>query len=123
MKKTGASLVVYALEQLPVRYTFGIPGVHNTELYDELNKSKKIIPKLVTHEGGGAFMADAISRTSKTIGTLVVVPAAGITHALSGIGEAYLDGIPMLILSGGIRRDTGKRIIPNLSGAGNSIQS
>lgn len=108
MKKTGASLVVYALEQLPIRYTFGIPGVHNTELYDELNKSKKIIPKLVTHEVGGAFMADAISRTSKNIGTIVTVPAAGITHAMSGIGEAFLDGIPMMVISGGIRRDTGK---------------
>ncbi len=53
-------------------------------------------------------MADAISRTSNSIGTLVIVPAAGITHALSGIGEAFLDGIPMLVISGGIRRDTGR---------------
>lgn len=108
MKKTGAWLVVKALEQLPVSHTFGVPGVHNTEIYDELNKSKKIKPILVTHEGGGAFMADAVSRTSNTIGTMVIVPAAGITHALSGIGEAFLDGIPMLIISGGIRTDINK---------------
>jgi acetolactate synthase-1/2/3 large subunit len=108
MKKTGASLIVYALEQLPIKFTFGIPGVHNTELYDELSRSKKIRPMLVTHEGGGAFMAEGISRTSDFIGTLVIVPAAGITHAMSGIGEAFLDGIPMLIISGGIRRDTGR---------------
>ena len=108
MKKTGAYLVTYALEQIGVQYTFGIPGVHVTELYDELNKSKQIQPILVTHEGWGAFMADAISRTTDTIGTLVIVPAAGMTHALSGIGEAYLDGIPMLIISGGIRRDLDK---------------
>ncbi|HNO25513.1 MAG TPA: thiamine pyrophosphate-binding protein [Leptospiraceae bacterium] len=107
MKKTGASLIVHALEQIGVRYTFGIPGVHNTELYDELGKSEKIQPILVTHESGGAFMADAISRTSASIGTLVIVPAAGATHALSGIAEAYLDGIPMLIISGGIRTDSG----------------
>ncbi|HNF15628.1 MAG TPA: thiamine pyrophosphate-binding protein, partial [Leptospiraceae bacterium] len=56
MKKTGASLIVHALEQIGVRYTFGIPGVHNTELYDELGKSEKIQPVLVTHESGGAFM-------------------------------------------------------------------
>jgi len=105
MKKTGACLIVNALEQLPISYTFGVPGVHNTEIYDELNKSKKITPILVTHEGGGAFMADAVSRTSSNIGTMVIVPAAGITHALSGIGEAFLDGIPMLIISGGIRTD------------------
>ncbi|AOP36275.1 acetolactate synthase large subunit [Leptospira tipperaryensis] len=108
MKRSGASLVVFALEQIGVKATFGIPGVHNTELYDELNNSKSIQPYLVTHECGAAFMADAVSRTSGSIGTIVIVPAAGMTHALSGIGEAYLDGIPMLILSGGVRTDNGR---------------
>ena len=109
MKKTGAQLVVSALEQLPVSHTFGIPGVHVTEIYDELHKSKKISPILVTHECGAAFMADAVSRTSASVGTLVIVPAAGVTHALSGIGEAFLDGIPMLVISGGVNRSSGKR--------------
>lgn len=105
-KVSGAWLTRYALEQLPISHTFGIPGVHNTELYDELYKSEKIEPTLVTHEGGASFIADAMSRTGGgRIGTLNVVPAAGITHAMSGIGEAFLDGIPMLILSGGIRID------------------
>jgi acetolactate synthase-1/2/3 large subunit len=107
MKRSGATLAVHALEQLGITHTFGIPGVHNTELYDALGASKQIEPILVTHEGGGAFMADAVSRTSDQIGTLVIVPAAGMTHAMSGIGEAYLDGIPMLVISGGIRRDSG----------------
>ena len=106
MKKTGAWLVRYALEQIGVRHTFGIPGVHNTEIYDELNKSESIQPMLVTHEGGGSFMADAVSRVSDSIGTLLIVPAAGVTHAASGIGEAFLDGIPMLIVSGGVRSDS-----------------
>lgn len=109
MKKTGAWLVRYALEQLGISHTFGIPGVHNTELYDELNNSESIQPVLVTHEGGAAFMADAISRTSDKVGCLVIVPAAGVTHASSGIGEAFLDGVPMLVISGGIRTDTGAR--------------
>lgn len=108
MKKTGADLVVHALEQIGVSHTFGIPGVHNTELYDALNNSEKITPVLVTHEGAASFMADGISRTSNKIGTLVIVPAAGLTHAMSGIGEAFLDGVPMLVISGGVRRDTGK---------------
>lgn len=108
MKKTGAWLTVYALEQIGVTHTFGIPGLQNTEIYDELNSSEKITPVLVTHEGGASFMADAVSRTSSSIGTMVIVPSAGVTHAMSGIGEAYLDGIPMLIISGGVRRDTGK---------------
>ena len=105
MKKTGAWLARYALEQLGIRYTFGIPGVQNTELYDELNNSDTITPMLVSHEGGGAFMADGLSRLSDTVGTLVVVPAAGLTHAASGIGEAFLDGVPMLVICGGVRTD------------------
>ena len=105
MKKTGAWLARYALEQLGIRYTFGIPGVHNTELYDELNKSELITPMLVSHEGGASFMADGLSRLSDSVGTLVVVPAAGLTHAASGIGEAFLDGVPMLVICGGIRTD------------------
>ncbi len=111
MKKTAAWLAVHALEQLGVRYTFGIPGVHNTELYDELNRSKTIEPILVTHEGGGAFMADGMSRAlaGEGIGVLAIVPASGFTHAASGIGEAFLAGVPMLVISAGIRTDTDKR--------------
>ena len=108
MKKTGAQLAVYALEQIGVKFTFGIPGTHTTELYDAMNKSELITPVLVTHEGGGSFMADAISRTSDSIGVLTIVPAAGLTHAMSGIGEAFLDGIPMLVLAGGTHRASGK---------------
>ncbi len=105
MKVTAAALVRHALEQIGVRYTFGIPGVHNIELYDELIGCPDITPVLVTHEGCGAFMADAISRATDTIGVLCIVPAAGITHAMSGVGEAFLDGVPMLVISGGIRTD------------------
>ena len=105
MKKTGAWLVRHALEQIGVPFTFGIPGVHNIELYDELQASDSIQPILVAHEGGAAFMADAVSRSSDHIGVLAVVPAAGLTHAMSGIGEAFLDGVPMLVISGGVRTD------------------
>lgn len=108
MQKTAAWLARRALEQIGVRHTFGIPGVHNTELYDQLAESASITPVLVAHEGGGAFMADAVSRTGAGLGTLVIVPAAGVTHAASGIGEAFLDGIPMLVIAGGVRRDTGR---------------
>ena len=109
MSRTAASLLREALETVGVRYTFGIPGVHNTEIYDELESSASITPVLVADEGGGAFMADAVSRSGTSLGTLVIVPAAGVTHAASGIAEAYLDGIPMLVIAGGIRRDTGRR--------------
>jgi acetolactate synthase-1/2/3 large subunit len=105
-RKSGAWLARYALEQLPVSHTFGIPGVHTTELYDELSQSSKIRPILVTHEVCGAFAADSISRTGGgRIGCLAIVPAAGVTHAMSGIGECFLDGIPLLVITGGVRSD------------------
>ncbi len=108
MKRNGAQLAVYALEQIGVTHTFGIPGTHTTELYDALDQSDKIKPVLVTHEAGASFMADAISRTSDSIGTIAIVPAAGLTHAMSGIGEAFLDGIPMLIIAGATHTESGK---------------
>ncbi len=101
---SGAQLAVNALEQLGIKHTFGIPGVHNTELYDELANSEQITPILVTHELSAAFMADAISRTTGGVGCIAIVPGAGLTHAMSGIAEASLDGIPMLIISGGVKR-------------------
>ncbi|HLT25732.1 MAG TPA: thiamine pyrophosphate-binding protein [Zeimonas sp.] len=110
MKKTAAWLAVHALRELGIRFTFGIPGVHVTELYDELNSAGSPVPVLVTHEGGAAFMADAVSRAADdTIGALAIVPAAGLTHAASGIAEAFVDGIPMLVLTGGVRTDTDDR--------------
>jgi acetolactate synthase-1/2/3 large subunit len=107
MKKTGAELVRHALEQLGIRYTFGIPGVHNTEIYDQLASSGVVTPIRVNHEGCGAFMADAVSRTNDFNGALLIVPAAGTALAMAGIGEAYLDGIPMIVISGGTRTDMG----------------
>ncbi|HJW34017.1 MAG TPA: thiamine pyrophosphate-binding protein, partial [Holophagaceae bacterium] len=102
---TAARLARLALERVGVRTTFGIPGVHTTELYDELGASELITPLLVTSEFSGSFMAEATSRVGGSLGCLVLVPAAGLTHAASGIGEAMLDGIPLLVITGGTRTD------------------
>ncbi len=108
MKMTGADIVVRALEDEGIPFTFGIPGTHNIELYDSLARSAKVRPILVTDEQSASFMADGVARSSGMLAAANVVPGAGLTHALSGIAEAYLDGIPMLVLACGIRRDTGK---------------
>ena len=101
MNKTGAWLVRYALEQLGVTHTFGIPGIANAEIYDELEQSSQITPHLVNHEMSAAFMADALNRTNPdSIGIMLIVSGAGVTHSATGIGEAYLAGIPMLIIAG-----------------------
>lgn len=106
MKMTGAHLVVRALEDEGIPFTFGIPGTHNIELYDALAESAHVSPVLVTDEQSASFMADAVWRASGRLGCVNVVPGAGLTHALSGIAEAFLDTIPMLVLGCGVRRDT-----------------
>ncbi len=108
MKKPGGEIVVRALEDERVPFTFGIPGTHNIELYDALAGSRDVRPVLVTDEQSASFMADAVSRVSGRLGCVNVVPGAGLTHALSGIAEAFMDTVPLLVLGCGIRRDTGK---------------
>ena len=107
-KMTGGDIVVRALEDEGVGFAFGIPGTHNIELYDSLARSRSVRPVLVTDEQSASFMADGVARASGQLAAVNVVPGAGLTHALSGIAEAYLDGIPMLVLACGIRRDTGR---------------
>ena len=106
MKLTGGEIVVRALEDEGIRFTFGIPGTHNIELYDALADSDGVRPVLVTDEQSAGFMADGLWRASGSLGCVNLVPGAGLTHALSGIAEAYMDGVPMLVLGCGIRRDT-----------------
>jgi acetolactate synthase-1/2/3 large subunit len=107
-KMTGGDIVVRALEDEGLGFAFGIPGTHNIELYDSLARSRSVRPVLVTDEQSASFIADGVARASGQVAVVNVVPGAGLTHALSGIAEAYLDGIPMLVLACGIRRDTGR---------------
>ena len=107
-KMPGGDIVVRALEDENVGFAFGIPGTHNIELYDSLARSKSVRPVLVTDEQSASFMADGVARASGQLAAVNLVPGAGLTHALSGIAEAYLDGVPMLVLACGIRRDTGR---------------
>lgn len=107
MRMTGGQIVVRALEDEGIPFTFGIPGTHNIELYDALADSETVRPILVTDEQSASFMADAVWRASGRLGCANLVPGAGLTHALSGIAEAFMDNVPMLVLGCGIRRDTG----------------
>jgi len=106
MKVRGSRLVVRALEDEGVQFAFGIPGTHNIELYDVL-ESSSVEPVLVTDEQAASFMADGVSRTSDRVGVVNVVPGAGVTHCLSGVAEAYMDGVPLVVIACGIRTDTG----------------
>lgn len=103
MRLTGGEIVARALADEGIHHAFGIPGTHNIELYDALLHSP-VRPVLVTDEQSAGFMADGYWRASARLACVNVVPGAGLTHAMSGIAEAFLDGIPMLVLGCGIRR-------------------
>lgn len=107
MKIRGSKLVVEALVDEGVRFAFGIPGTHNIELYDSIEDAPELTPVLVTHEQSASFMADGMARTSDQIGLVNVVPGAGVSHSLSGVAEAFMDNVPLVVLAGGIRIDTG----------------
>lgn len=108
MAEIGGRLVARALEDEGIELAFGIPGTHNIELYDALAESKRVRTILVTDEQSASFMADGAWRASGRMACVNVVPGAGLTHAMSGIAEAFMDTVPMLVLGCGIRRDTGR---------------
>ena len=110
MHTRGSTLVVRALEDAGARFAFGIPGTHNIELYDAIAHSDQVSAILVTDEQSAGFMADAVSRSSDSIGVVNLVPGAGVTHGLSGIAEALLDGIPLVVLACGIGATAAARI-------------
>jgi acetolactate synthase-1/2/3 large subunit len=108
MKIRAAKEIARALIDEDVRYAFGIPGTHNIELYDVLAGAEGIETVLVTSEVAGAFVADGFSRSSDEVGVINVVPGAGVTYSLSGIAEAWMDNVPMVVIASGIRTDTGR---------------
>ena len=69
MKLSGGEIVVRALQDEGIRFTFGIPGTHNIELYDALADSASIRPVLVTDEQSAGFMADGLWRASGSLGS------------------------------------------------------
>lgn len=100
--------IAQTLYQSGITHIFGIPGTHNIELYDAFRAQEGLTPVLITDEQSSGFMADGYFRASGKMAALSLVPGAGLTHALSGIAEAYLDQIPLLVLACGIRKDSGK---------------
>jgi acetolactate synthase I/II/III large subunit len=107
MSVPGGRIVLQALEDEGITLAFGIPGTHNIELYDAMAGSA-VRPVLVTDEQSASFAADAVWRATGTLGCVNIVPGAGLTHAMSGIAEAWMDNIPLLVLGCGIRTDTGQ---------------
>jgi acetolactate synthase-1/2/3 large subunit len=98
---TGAQAVAETLLAENAWYVFGIPGAQENELWDEF-KSRGVHYQLVTHEYSAAGMADGYARASGRPGILCVVPGPGVTNALTGLGEALLDSIPIVAIVGDV---------------------
>jgi acetolactate synthase-1/2/3 large subunit len=97
---TGAEIVVRCLQEERVEYVFGYPGGAVLWIYDELFKQDKVRHVLVRHEQGAAHAADGYSRSSNKVGVCLVTSGPGVTNAVTGIATAYMDSIPMVILTG-----------------------
>jgi acetolactate synthase-1/2/3 large subunit len=108
-RKTGARALVQALQAEGTQCVFGIPGAQENELWDEM-KSCHLPYLLVTHEFSAACMADGAARATGRPGVLCVVPGPGVTNALSGLGEALLDSVPVVCIACDVAR--GKKYRP-----------
>ncbi|MBL8311262.1 MAG: acetolactate synthase 3 catalytic subunit [Burkholderiales bacterium] len=97
---TGAEIVVRCLAEEKVDFVFGYPGGAVLNIYDEIFKQDKFKHVLVRHEQAAVHAADAYSRSSQRIGVCLVTSGPGVTNAVTGIATAYMDSIPMVILSG-----------------------
>lgn len=97
---TGAEIVCRCLAEEGVEHVFGYPGGAVLYIYDEIFKQDKFQHILVRHEQAAVHAADAYSRSSKKIGVALVTSGPGVTNAVTGLATAYMDSIPMVVISG-----------------------
>ncbi len=100
MKLNGAKILVNSLQSEGVKHIFGYPGGAVLHIYDALDACTEIDHILVRHEQGAAHAADGYARASGKCGVALVTSGPGITNAVTGIATAYMDSIPMVIISG-----------------------
>ncbi len=97
---TGAEILVRCLAEEGVDHVFGYPGGAVLYIYDEIFKQDKFEHILVRHEQAAIHAADAYSRCSNKVGVALVTSGPGVTNAVTGIATAYMDSIPMVIITG-----------------------
>ncbi len=97
---TGAEIVVRCLAEEGVEHVFGYPGGAVLYIYDEIFKQDRFQHILVRHEQAALHAADAYSRSSRKIGVAIVTSGPGVTNAVTGLATAYMDSIPMVVISG-----------------------
>lgn len=100
---SGAELLFRALKEEGVEYIFGYPGGAVLHIYDALFQQKDISHILVRHEQAATHMADGYARVTGKAGVVLVTSGPGATNAVTGIATAYMDSIPMVVLSGQVQ--------------------
>jgi acetolactate synthase-1/2/3 large subunit len=99
VKLTGAEVVVASLKDEGVKHLFGYPGGAALHIYDALYNQDAVQHVLVRHEQGATHAADGYARASGKPGVVLVTSGPGVTNAVTGIATAYMDSIPMVVLT------------------------
>ena len=97
---TGAEIAIRCLQEEGVEFVFGYPGGAVLFIYDALFKQKKVKHILVRHEQGALHAADGYARATGRPGVALVTSGPGVTNAVTGIATAYMDSIPMVVITG-----------------------
>jgi len=100
MKMTAAQALVNCLKEQGVDVVFGIPGGNILPFYDAMCKSPEIKHILVRHEQGAVHAADGYARVTGRVGVCVATSGPGATNLVTGIANAYMDSIPMVVITG-----------------------
>ena len=102
---SGGDMLMRALADEGVECIFGYPGGAALHIYDALFRQKKIKHILVRHEQAATHAADGYSRSTNKTGVVLVTSGPGATNAITGIATAYMDSIPMVVISGQVNSD------------------
>jgi acetolactate synthase I/II/III large subunit len=97
---TGAEIVIRCLKAEGVEFVFGYPGGAVLHIYDAIFRQKDVKHILVRHEQGALHAADGYARATGRPGVALVTSGPGVTNAVTGIATAYMDSIPMVVLTG-----------------------
>ncbi|NQY26478.1 MAG: acetolactate synthase 3 large subunit [Piscirickettsiaceae bacterium] len=100
MELSGADILVRALKDEGVEYLFGYPGGSVLHIYDALYKQDDVKHILVRHEQAATHAADGYARSTGKCGVVLVTSGPGATNAVTGIATAYMDSIPMVVITG-----------------------
>ncbi|MDG5751390.1 biosynthetic-type acetolactate synthase large subunit [Qipengyuania sp. XHP0211] len=99
-ERSGAAILIDCLKRQGVEFVFGYPGGAVLPIYDELFADEDIRHILVRHEAGAAHAAEGYARSTGKPGVVLVTSGPGATNAVTGIADAYMDSIPMVVITG-----------------------